>query len=140
MVRVEGTGSMSTNQVIVKQETEFFIRKFEDLRDFMGGAETVKEVEERHTRFECGDLRDGGKIMRLLHRFRGQQCPSGLADSHHILMIAVNGKGMRSNGARRNMKDRTGEFARDLVHVGNHQEQTLRGSECGCECAGLKCA
>src|SRR5436190_22859649 len=111
MVRVEGPGSMGTNQIVVEKEAEFFIRNRKNLRYFMRSAEAVKEMDEGHARFERSDLCNGGKIMRFLHRLRGQQCPTRLADSHHILMIAVNGKGVRRDGACRHMKDRAGEFA-----------------------------
>ena len=38
------------------------------------------------------------------------------------------------------MEDRAGQFAGDLVHIGDHQQQTLRGGEGGGQCAGLQCA
>ncbi len=37
---------MGTNQIIVYEGAEFFIRKLEDLVDFVRGAEPVKEVQE----------------------------------------------------------------------------------------------
>ena len=140
MLRGECSCSMGTDQVIVQKEAQFFIRKLEDLGYFVRGPESVKEMNEGDARFERGSLRDGGEIVRFLHRTRGEQGPARLADSHHILMIAENGKAMCGNGARRNMEDRAGEFARDLVHVGDHQQQTLRGGEGGGERAGLQCA
>ena len=56
------------------------------------------------------------------------------------LMVAENGKRLRGQRARRNVEDRGGEFAGDLEHIGDHQQQALRGREGGSERAGLQCA
>src|SRR6266498_1486896 len=122
MFRGEGTRPMGTNPVIVYEGAELFIRQLEDLIDFMRGAEPVEEMKERDTCLEGRSLCDGSEIVRLLHRTGREQCPTCLADSHHILMVAVDGKGVRSDGACRNMEDRAGEFTGDLIHIGDHQE------------------
>ena len=44
-------------------------------------------------------------------------------------MVAEDRQGMGRHGARRHMEDRRRQFAGDLVHVGNHEEQALRGRE-----------
>ena len=56
---------------------------------------------------------------------------------HGILVIAEDGQGLRGYGARGNVNHRRGQFARDLVHVGDHQQQTLRRGKRGAECASL---
>src|SRR5690349_24719589 len=111
---------MGTNQVIVHERAEFFIRKLEDLIDFMGRAEPVEEMQKRHTCLESSSHRDDCEIMCFLDGARGEQCPTGLANSHHILMVAVDGESMRCNGACGNMEDCAGEFTSDLVHVWDH--------------------
>jgi hypothetical protein len=35
-------------------------------------------------------------------------------------MIAINGKGVRGDGARGHMEHRAGQFARNFVHIGDH--------------------
>ena len=45
---------------------------------------------------------------------------------------------MGRNGAGCHVEDRAGELTGDLVHVGDHQQETLRGSEGGGKCAGLQ--
>ena len=104
----------------------------------MGGAETVKEVQERDARLQRRRLGDGGEVLGFLDRAGGEQRPACLADGHHILVVAVNGQGMGRDGACSNMEDRAGQFAGDLVHVGDHQQQALGGGEGGGEGAGLK--
>jgi hypothetical protein len=61
---------MGTNQFIVQKGAQLFLRKLEDLGNFMGCAEPVKEMQERDARFERGSLRDGGKILCFLHGAR----------------------------------------------------------------------
>src|SRR5215208_6451164 len=138
MFRGEGTRPVSADQLIVHQGTEFFIRKLEDLVDFMRGAEPVKEMQEGDAGLESCSLCDGREIVGFLDAARGEQCPTRLADSHHILMVAVNGEGVGCDSACCNMEDRAGEFTGDLVHVGDHQEQTLCCRKGGGECPGLK--
>src|SRR5689334_10677862 len=55
-------------------------------------------------------------------------------------MVAKNGQGGSRQGASGHMKDGGSQFARDLEHVGDHQEQALRSGEGGGERAGLQCA
>ena len=45
---------------------------------------------------------------------------------------------MRCDGSRRNVESCRGEFAGNLVHVRDHEQQALRGRECSRERAGLK--
>ena len=55
-------------------------------------------------------------------------------------MVAENRKRLGRQRARRNVEDRGGQLAGDLVHIGDHQQQALRGGEGGSERAGLQCA
>src|SRR5512134_3665388 len=97
MFRGQGSCPMSAHQVLVHERPELFIGQLIDFRDFMRGAETVKEMQEGDTCFERGHLRDGGKVMGLLNGSRRKQRPTGLADSHHILMVTIDRKGVRRN-------------------------------------------
>ena len=87
----------------------------------MRGAEAIKEMDKGHARFQRGSLGNQGKIVRFLDRTGSQHCPTGLAASHYVRMVAKNGKGMRCHGAGRDMEDRAGQFAGDLEHIGDHQ-------------------
>src|ERR1051325_10300870 len=66
MFRREGTGSMGTDQVLVEERAEFFIRKLKDFVDFMRSAETVEEMQEGDPRLESCGHGDGSEIMRFL--------------------------------------------------------------------------
>ena len=61
----------------------------------------------------------------------------GLPAGHHVAVIAENGERVRGNGAGGHVNDRRRELARDLVHVGDHQQQALRSGEGGAQRARL---
>ena len=99
------------------------------LGDFMRGAEAIEEVHEGHARFQSCSLGDQSGVHDFLDIVGRQQRPAGLADSHDILMIAEDGQALGGDGTGRDMDDAGAEFAGDLVHVGDHEQQTLRGGE-----------
>src|SRR5512143_506983 len=109
MLGGEGACSMSADQFFIYQLTEFFIRQLEDFRYFMRGAEPIEEVQERHAGLEGCHLGDGGKVVRFLDTARGEQRKACLAASHHILMVAVNGKRVRGDRAGCHVEDSAGE-------------------------------
>ena len=78
-------------------------------------------------------MRDEREVVRLLHRIGTQHREAGRARRHHIAMVAEDRKRMRRDGARRDVDDTRSQLASDLVHVGDHQEQALRGGEGGAE-------
>ena len=53
-------------------------------------------------------------------------------------MIAENRKRVRGDSSRGDMKNRREQFARELEHVRNHQQQALRRGERGADGAGLQ--
>ncbi len=83
-------------------------------------------------------MSNGREIRRLLHRRRAQHRPAGRACRHHIAVIAKDGKPLRRQRPRRDVKHHRRQFAGDFVHVRNHQQQTLRRGERGALRAGLQ--
>ncbi len=64
-------------------------------------------------------------VHRFLYRIGRQQCEAGLAGGHRILVIAKNRQRLRRDRARGDVDHRRRQFARNLVHVGDHQQQAL---------------
>ena len=60
------------------------------------------------------------------------------AGGHDIGMIAKDRERLGGQGAGGNMEDGRGQLAGDLEHVGDHQQQALRGGEGGGQRAGLQ--
>ncbi len=97
----------------------------------VGGAEAVKEVDERHGALDGGQV---GHHARSITSSRGggQEREAGLPRGHDVALVAEDGKAMgttpgRTRGIRR------GGVRRDFVHVGDHQQQALGRGEGGGE-------
>ena len=127
---------MRRHQFLVNQCAHVFLKQEVDFVDFMAGAETVEEMHERQARFQRRHLRDHGHVLRFLHTGGGEQGPAGGAGGHHIAVIAEDGQRVGGQCARRDMEHRGREFAGDLEHIGQHQQQPLRGGEGRRQCAG----
>ncbi len=106
--------------------------------DFVRSAETVEEVQERNARFERGRVRDERHVVRFLNAVRAEHCKARLAACHYVGLVAENREAVVGERAGRNVHDKACEFARNLVHVRNHQQQTLRRREGGHQRACLE--
>ena len=109
-----------------------------DLVHFVRDAETVVEVQERHAGLERRRVGDQGQVLGLLDRIRGEHRPAGAAAGHHVAMVAEDREGVRGHGAGGDVENRRGQFARDLEHVGDHQQEPLRRREGGRQGPGLQ--
>ena len=76
--------------------------------------------------------------MRLLNRAGRQQGKPGLAARHHIRVVAENRERVGGDRAGGDVHAVGGQLARDLVHVGDEQEQALGGGKRGGESPGLE--
>ena len=106
--------------------------------DFVGGAEAVEHVQERHPARQGDGGGDGGEVAGLLHRGGEQQAAARAAGGHHIAVVAEDREARGGQGPGRHVDHCGGEFPGDLVEVRDHQQQSLRGREGGGEGAGLQ--
>ncbi len=134
----EAAVAMRHHQVVVDHGPDVVVDQLLDLGDLVAGAEAVEEVDERHPRFERSGLTDQGEVHDLLHGVAAQHGPAGLAGPHHVAVVAEDRQPLRGQAASRYMEDRRRQFAGDLVHVGDHQQQALRRRERGGQRAGLQ--
>lgn len=109
-----------------------------DFLDLMGGSETVEEVDERNAALYGCEMGDAGQIHNLLDAAFGEHGEAGLANRHDVLMVAENRKGMAGEGARADVKHTWEQLAGNLIHVGNHQQQSLTGCIGSCQSSCLK--
>ena len=109
-----------------------------DLADFVAGAEAVEEVDERNFRFEGGEVRHEREVHGFLNGVGSEHRKTGLTASHNVGVVAENVKSVSGEGSCRNMENAGEKFARDLVHIGDHEEQSLTGGISGGESAGAK--
>jgi hypothetical protein len=83
-------------------------------------------------------LSDGREVLSLLDGAGGQEGEARLPAGHDVGVVAEDRQRVGREDARRHMHDERGEFARNLVHVGDHQEKPLGGGEGGRHGSALK--
>jgi hypothetical protein len=137
-VRRQAAGADFSDQLVVNQRPhDVFVQQF-NLGNLVRRAEAVEEMDERQARAQGGGLGNEREIHRLLHGGRAEHRPAGRAAGHDVAVVAEDGKRMGGHRAGGDVKDRRQQFARDLEHVGNHQQQPLRRREGGGDGTGLQ--
>ena len=126
MIRIERTAAERLNGIPVKDLREVGVVHNLDLLDLMRGTESVKEVDERHTSLDGDEMRYRREIHDLLHTRLGEHGDTRLTCCHDILMVAEDIQRGRRNGACADMEHTRQEFARNLIHIRNHEQKPLR--------------
>ena len=93
--------------------------------DFVGGAETVEEVQERDTTLDSGQVSHRSEVHDLLHGAGSQHGETGLASAHHVGVVTEDGQSLSGEGTCGDVEDARKELTSNLVHVGDHQQETL---------------
>jgi hypothetical protein len=139
-IRREGVLAEGDQVLVVHHRANRLVGDGKNLAHFMRCAEAVEEMDERNARFQGGDLCDERQVGNLLHGIRGQHRPSRPAAGHHVGVVAEDRQCMGCQGASCNMHRRRGQLTGNLEHVGDHQQQPLRGRKCRSKGPGLQCA
>ena len=126
------------HQIVVDHRPDLLVGNDRDLVLFVRCTKAVEEIHDRHTRFQGRRLRDQREIVRLLHRGCGEHGKAGHARAHHVRVIAEDRQRLRRERTCRNVKHARRQFAGDLVHVGQHQQQALRRGVSRCEGTALQ--
>ncbi|MPM42371.1 hypothetical protein SDC9_89036 [bioreactor metagenome] len=98
-----------------------------DLLNLMGGAEPVEEVQKGYAAPDGGQVGHRSKIHDLLGVGLGQHGEAGLPAGHDVRVVAENVEGVGRKRPRRDVKDCRKQFSRELIHIGDHEQQALRG-------------
>jgi len=109
-----------------------------DLLELVRGAEAVEEGEERNFALQRRQVGDEREVVGLLDRRGGSHRVTGGAAAHHVGVIAEDRQRLGRERAGRNMKDRREHLTGDLVHVRDHEEQSLAGCVGGGQRTGRK--
>ena len=99
----------------------FFGKRFHHIQ-FVAGAETVKEMHKRHAGFKRGGLGNKRHIHCFLRVVGAEHSPTGLAYGHYVGVVAEDRQSRRGDSARRHVEHGRREFARDFVHIRDHQK------------------
>ncbi len=118
--------------------SEFIIIGEIHLLDFVGGTETIEEMQERYRSLQGCNMGNDCHISSFLNRAGSEHGKTGLTASHNVGMIAEDGQSMISKSTGADMENAGHQFAGNLVHVRDHQQKTLGCSECGGQCTGCE--
>ena len=131
MLGVERTGAETVDIREVDERLDLVVLDDIDLADFVRGPETVKEADEGDGGSQRGKMRHEAQVHDLLHGVGRQHGKARLTARHDIRVVAEYAERVRRESPRRNMEDAGEQLARDLVHVGDHEQQALAGGEGG---------
>ena len=138
MLGVQGPLTELLHRVVIEELAHVLIVDGLDLLDLVGGTEAVEEVDEGHGRLDGGQMGDESQVHDLLDGGGGDHGKAGLPAGHDVALIAENGQGVGGQGAGGDVEHAGQQLAADLVHVGDHQQQALRGREGGGQRAALE--
>ena len=125
VLRVECAFFEIIDIIHIDEGFHFVVIDHVDLGNFVRSSETVKEMQERHFCFEGREVCNEREIHNFLNGTGSEHCKTGLAASHNVLMIAENIEGMSGDSTCADVEYGRHQFARDLVHVRDHEQKTL---------------
>ena len=127
MLGIQGVLAEGLDSVHVAHIGEILVVPHSDLLDLVGGAEAVKEVDERDLAGKSGQMRHGGEIHDLLHVALAEHGEAGLTAGHDVGVVAEDVQRVGRNGTGGDVEHAGELLSRDLVHIRDHQQQALRG-------------
>ncbi|MPM60817.1 hypothetical protein SDC9_107671 [bioreactor metagenome] len=131
VIGIHGDLMKCLQSILVHQSGHFVQINHFDLLNLVAGAETVVKVDKGNTGLDGGQMGDGRQIHDLLHTGGRHHGHTGGAAAHHILVVTEDVIGVLGHGTSRHMKHSGHQMTSHDVQVGNHQQQSLRGSK-GC--------
>ena len=138
VLRVQGVGPEGLQRLHIHQGPQVLVVQGLDFLDLMGGAEAVEEMEEGHPAVDGRQMGHRAQVHHLLGGGGRQQGEAGLPDPHHVGVVPEDGQGMGGQGPGGDVEHPRQHLTGDLVHVGDHQQQALRGGVGGGQGAGLE--
>ncbi len=125
MLGIQSSGAESGHGVFIDHFIEHVVVPDLDLLDLVRSTESVEEVDERHSAFDRGQVGNGAEVHYFLRIGFGKHRITGLTACVNVRMVSENVKGVGGNASCGNVDNVRKKFARDLVHVRDHQEQAL---------------
>ena len=103
----------------------------------MRGTEAVEEVDERNAALNGGEVSDSAEVHYFLGVGLCEHCISGLTACIYVGVVAEDVERVGSYAACRNVNYVRKELTGDLVHVRDHEKESLR---CGVGLGGRGCS
>ena len=127
VVRIQGPRAKRRDRLPVQQTRQFLVFQHFNLLGLVRSPEPVEEMQERNPARDGRQMRDRRQIHALLDIARGQEGKPGLPRGHDILVVAKDAEGIGGQRPRAYVENGGQQFAGDFVHVGDHQQKSLRG-------------
>ena len=131
VVGVQGSGPEGVHGVHVHHFLQVLVVPHLHLADLVGGAEAVEEVEEGHPAADGRQMGHGAKVHDLLGIVGAQHGVARGPAGHDVGVVPEDGQGVGGQSPGGDVGDPGEQTAGDLIHIGDHQQQTLGGGEGG---------
>ena len=126
-LRIQGVLAERGNGVHVAHFLQIVVIPHGNLLDLVRGPETVEEVDEGNTALDGSQMGHGSQVHDLLGIILAQHGEAGLTAGHDVGVIAKDVQGVGGDRTGGHVEHAGQQLAGDLVHVGDHQQQALRG-------------
>ena len=138
MLRIQRTITERLHSVHIAHFLQILIVPDLDLLQLVRGAETVEEVEERHAALDSGEVRHRGEIHYFLRVGLAGHRKTGLAAGIHVGMLTENVQRVGRHVTGGHVEHARKQLTGDLVHIRDHQQQTLRSGKGGGQRTGAE--
>jgi len=139
LVRAAHCGALGVQRVLAECVHSIHIGHFlqilvvpdSDLLDLVRGTEAIEEVDEGNTAFQSCQVCNSTQVHNFLNVGLTQHSKTGLTASVNVGMVTEDVQRLGSYGTGRDMEHAGQQLAGDLIHIGDHQQQTLRSGISG---------
>ena len=125
MLGVQSAGAESGHSVHIHHLSQISEVPDLDLLDLVRGTEAVEEVQEGNAALDGSEVSHSTQIHDFLGVGLSQHSETGLTASVDVGVIAEDIQSVRSHATGGHVEDAGEKLTGDLVHVGDHEEQTL---------------
>ena len=138
MLGIDGAGTECSDGILVHHLLQILVVPGLDLLDLVGGTEAVEEVQNGNAALDGSQMRNGTQVHNFLRIGFSHHSKTGLTAGVYVGVIAENVQGVRCNAASGYVDNARQQLTCDLIHIGDHEEQTLGcgvggGQSTGCE-------
>ena len=138
VLRVQCALTERLDSIHIAHFLEILIIPDGDLLDLVGGTEAVEEVDERNTALDGSQMRNSAEIHNLLRVGLSEHCKTGLTTCIDVGVVTEDVQRVGSDAACRYVEHAGQQLTGDLVHIRDHEEQTLRSGVGGGQRTGIQ--
>ena len=136
MVGVQGAGAECGHSIHIHHVSQIGIVPNGQLLNLVRGTETVKEVQEGNAAFDGSQMSHRSQIHDFLGVGFCQHSKAGLTAGHDVFMVAEDVQSVGGQSTSGHVEDAGEQLACNFIHIGDHQQQTLRRGVGGGQGAG----